>query len=179
MFYPEQGMTGNTTAWRALFIIVLVLGCWVGGCSVGPNFVRPKATVSPRWLEEGDPRVKTSAGSYPDWWKTFNDPVLDQLIDRAYRENLSLRMAGVRVLEARAQLGIATGSLYPQVQQASGSLQRFRTSETSPLASFLQILPSGPKIPSRRQAAFSNTGRTRSGSTPVGSSISGVNSGGA
>ena len=56
-------------------------------------------------------------GSYQDyrtWWKVFNDPTLDRLIETAYRENLNLRVAGVRVLAARAQLGIATGQLYPQ-----------------------------------------------------------------
>ncbi len=104
--------------WLALFIAVLL-----SGCSVGPNFVKPKAAVSPTWLDADDWRVKTGPAEYSNWWKAFNDPVLDRLIDQAYRGNLSLRVAGVRVLEARAQLGIAVGRLYPQAQQASGSLQ--------------------------------------------------------
>src|SRR5208337_4891858 len=58
-------------------------------------------------------------------------PVLDRLIDRAYRENLTIRIAGMRVLEARAELGIAIGRLFPQTQQASGSLQRVRISESA------------------------------------------------
>jgi NodT family efflux transporter outer membrane factor (OMF) lipoprotein len=101
---------------------------------VGPNFIRPKAAVSPTWLDADDQRVKTGPSEYSNWWKAFNDLVLDRLVERAYRENLSLRIAGVRVLEARAQLGIAIGGLYPQTQQASGSLQYNRISENAPLA---------------------------------------------
>ncbi len=115
---------------------------------VGPNFHRPKAAVSATWLEEADSRVKTTPADYRNWWKAFNDPVLDRLIDRAYRENLSLKIAGVRVLEARAQLGIAVGQLYPQTQQAAGSLQYNRISEHSPQASFQQSPSSSGLRPS-------------------------------
>ncbi|MDD4955094.1 MAG: efflux transporter outer membrane subunit, partial [Candidatus Omnitrophica bacterium] len=70
-------------------------------------------------------------GDYRSWWKTFNDPVLDSLIDKAYKENLSLRMAAMRVLEARTQLGIAQGELFPQTQTISGSLQKERLSKNA------------------------------------------------
>ena len=56
------------------------------------------------------------------WWRDFNDPVLDQLIDEAQRVNPNVRTAGLRIMEARAQLGIAGSTLYPQVQQATGEL---------------------------------------------------------
>ncbi len=120
----------------ALLITFLLLGC-----SVGPNFAKPKAAVAPAWLEADDWRVKTDPAEYKNWWKAFNDPVLDQLIDRAYHGNLSLRIAGVRVLEARAQLGIFIGRLYPQTQQASGSLQEIRTSERSTLGAIVGSSP--------------------------------------
>jgi NodT family efflux transporter outer membrane factor (OMF) lipoprotein len=99
------------------------------GCTVGPNFQRPKASVSANWQETGDPRVSTASATYRGWWKALNDPVLDRLIERAYRENLSLRQAGVRVLQARAQLGVAVGEIFPQTQQAIGSVQYNRTSD--------------------------------------------------
>ena len=54
--------------------------------------------------------------------KAFADPVLSQLIDIAYQNNYNLKIAGLRVLQARAQLGIAVGYLYPQVQQANGGV---------------------------------------------------------
>jgi len=123
------------THWQALFVLALLLS----GCMLGPDFTRPPTKVSQTWLEASDQRVKTEPAEYTDWWQVFNDPVLDQLIARAYRENLSLKIAGVRVLEARAQLGIAAGGLFPQTQQAYGSLQYNRTSEQSPQAGALPV----------------------------------------
>ena len=114
----------------ALIIVFLLSGCF----KVGPDFQRPESLVSPDWIEAGDERVRNGSADYRGWWKVFNDPVLDGFIDRAYRENLTLRIAGIRILEARAQLGIAIGSIFPQTQQASGSVERIRTSESSALA---------------------------------------------
>jgi NodT family efflux transporter outer membrane factor (OMF) lipoprotein len=121
---------------RSLCLSLLMINFLLFGCTVGPNFIRPDAEVSPNWMEVGD-RVKNEPADYRNWWHVFNDQVLDRLIDRAYRENLSLRIAGVRILEARAQLGIATGELYPQNQQAFGFFQYDRTSERAPLANLI------------------------------------------
>jgi outer membrane protein TolC len=55
------------------------------------------------------------------WWTVFNDPVLTTLVETAYRQNPSLRAAGVRVLEAQARRGIAIGELFPQQQEAFGA----------------------------------------------------------
>ncbi len=103
---------------------------------VGPDFVRPETKVLPDWLEAQDRRITGGPVDLHAWWRVFDDPALDRLIDNAYRQNLPLRIAGVRVLEARAQLGIAIGGLFPQAQQAFGSLQYNRTSEHSPQALF-------------------------------------------
>jgi NodT family efflux transporter outer membrane factor (OMF) lipoprotein len=90
----------------------------------------------PNWLEvTGYKQVSAKGDDYRDWWKSFNDPVLDNLVRAAYQQNLPLRVAGVRVLGARAQLGYATGQLYPQVQQATGALEKKRASEKGPLYS--------------------------------------------
>ncbi len=99
------------------------------GCLIGPDFKRPEVAVSDSWLESKDRRVSVESATNRNWWTTFDDPVLNRLVERAYRENLSLRQAGVRVLQARAQLGIASGSIFPQTQQAIGSVEYFRTSD--------------------------------------------------
>ena len=57
----------------------------------------------------------------PQWWLVFNDPVLDQLVELARQQNNNLEIAGLRILEARAQLGVAQGSQFPQTQIAAGS----------------------------------------------------------
>lgn len=134
-----RGIMNRDALWTALIVVALLLS----GCTkVGPDFVRPEATVSPNWLEVEDKRVNNGPVNYRNWWQVFNDPVLDRLIDQAYREKLDLRTAGVRVLEARAQLGIAAGDLYPQTQQASGSVQYNRISEHSPQAALSQAASS-------------------------------------
>ena len=56
------------------------------------------------------------------WWRMFNDPVLNELVETARRENPTLRIAGLRILESRAVLGIASSNRYPQLQQASGAV---------------------------------------------------------
>ncbi|MDM0081688.1 efflux transporter outer membrane subunit [Variovorax sp. J31P179] len=100
----------------------------LGACTtVGPDFQRPAVPWLPDWkggsLEAvADGPRPTSAGQLQAWWRTFNDPVLDQLVAEAQRVNPNVRTAGMRIMEARAQLGIAGSTLYPQVQQATGEL---------------------------------------------------------
>ena len=110
--------------------VALILFSLLAGCvKVGPDYTRPEVKVAPQWMESGDSRVKNEPADYRNWWRVFNDPALDRLIDRAYRENLSIRIAGVRVLEARAQLGIAFKGLFPQDVPITGSLQYNRISQ--------------------------------------------------
>jgi NodT family efflux transporter outer membrane factor (OMF) lipoprotein len=101
---------------------------------VGPDFLRPSTKVSEQWIEADNPHLENAPATYREWWKAFNDPVLDDLIQSAYQQNLSLQLAGVRVFEARALLGIAIGEFFPQAQQALGATTYNRISETSPTA---------------------------------------------
>jgi NodT family efflux transporter outer membrane factor (OMF) lipoprotein len=115
----------------ALLSAVLVLG----GCTVGPDFVRPEAKVNENWNEKGDARVRQTAVDQ-QWWKAFQDPTLDQLIQLAYQQNLPLQITGLRIMEARAQLGIALGRQYPQLQEAFGSAAQVGLSQNTPNSSF-------------------------------------------
>jgi NodT family efflux transporter outer membrane factor (OMF) lipoprotein len=125
-------MNYKTCRTFSLVLLLLASGC----LKVGPDFAKPDATVMSNWLEAGSyKQVSTKAEDYRDWWRSFNDPVLDKLIQTAYQQNLPLRIAGVRVLAARAQLGVAVGSLYPQSQQGTGAATKTHPSQTSPLAS--------------------------------------------
>ncbi|MDD1640277.1 MAG: efflux transporter outer membrane subunit [Methylococcaceae bacterium] len=91
-----------------------------GGCMVGPNFVKPEGNLAENWSGEGDPRVMTQTAVDKLWWKVFKDPTLDQLIQLAYQQNLPLQIAGLRILESRARLGVAIGRQYPQQQEVFG-----------------------------------------------------------
>ena len=76
------------------------------------------------------------------WWRLFDDPVLNGLIETAKQQNPSLRIAGLRILESRAQLGIATSNRYPQSQQASGDVDYVNTQESGGIGANDQSLTS-------------------------------------
>jgi len=90
-------------------------------CAVGPDFKKPQAAVAEKWGAANDARVASQRTADAQWWKSFNDPALDHLIELAYRQNLPLQVAGLRIVEARARLGVVSGRIYPQTQEAFGN----------------------------------------------------------
>jgi NodT family efflux transporter outer membrane factor (OMF) lipoprotein len=112
--------------------VLLTLAC--SGCMVGPDYQSPSAPVAVKFLEANQPSVDTKTQEYETWWRVFHDPVLDQLIKIAYGQNLGLVAAGTRVLQARAELGVAIGDFYPQSQQATSSIIYARPSHADPTA---------------------------------------------
>src|SRR5437868_1005463 len=123
---PRQGPSGPALRFRPWLGFVIPLCC--AGCLVGPDFSAPSAPVAEKWLEANNPSVDTRNQEYRDWWSVFRDPVLNRLIEIAYNQNLTLVSAGTRVLQARAELGVAIGEFYPQVQQGNGSVTYIRPS---------------------------------------------------
>jgi NodT family efflux transporter outer membrane factor (OMF) lipoprotein len=99
----------------------MLLGLLVACKAVGPDFEKPEVEMSVAWVEQDDNGIETSPINQPQWWRVFNDPVLDQLVETAWKQNNSLEIAGLRVLESRAQLGIAQGNQYPQSQLSAGN----------------------------------------------------------
>src|SRR5271157_301822 len=140
-------------------VVLLNSGCgimtgprqWIhNGFKVGPNYGRPPAPVAAEWIQANDPSVQNH--HLQDWWQVFGDPTLDALIVTAYEQNPNLRVAGTRVLEARAGQAIAVGNIFPQTQQATGSYSRYNLNSNMPIIGpILTLFP-----PSQRSAAFSN-----------------------
>ena len=105
-------------------VVLLMWGMTLlsSGCmKVGPDFTTPPAPVADSWTAPDDRQLTARPDAHEEWWTVFNDPILNQLIAEASQQNPTLQIAGLRILEARAQLGIATGSLYPQQQQVGAS----------------------------------------------------------
>jgi NodT family efflux transporter outer membrane factor (OMF) lipoprotein len=104
-----------------------ILALTVSACAtLGPDYAEPDVA----WLNDWQPALYGTVVSDLEtkqaeelrfWWTLFNDPALNNLMAAAHRQNLNLQIAGLRILEARAQLGIAGSALYPQLQQLSGS----------------------------------------------------------
>lgn len=107
------------------------LGSWChNGFKVGPQYRRPCAPVAGDWIDSYDERVELDLPRTNDWWQVFSDPILDDLIAQSYAGNLTLRAAGMRVVQARAIRGIAAGDLFPQAQQLSADYVHTQQSRT-------------------------------------------------
>lgn len=98
-----------------LSVMLAVLS--LSACSVGPDYQAPKP-VTPASFNS----IKSDSGSNPqatvtnpNWWKSFNDPQLNSLIDRAIAGNLSLQQAVLRIAGSRQQLNQARGAWFPSV----------------------------------------------------------------
>ena len=104
----------------------------LSACAVlGPDYQEPEVS----WLDEWQSNLYGQVGNTSDqyhfdlqfWWYLFDDDVLNQLIETVKKENPSMQIAGLRILESRAALGIAGSSLYPQIQQLNGSVNYVNT----------------------------------------------------
>lgn len=104
----------------------------ISACAVGPDYQRPDVDVSEEWTEM---RAAELVDNVPDapasWWQVFNDPLLDEFVNEAYRQNLDVETAGLRIIEARAALGISLGNRFPQQQDVRGGVTRTGVSENS------------------------------------------------
>jgi NodT family efflux transporter outer membrane factor (OMF) lipoprotein len=120
---------------RIIWSLVAAMGLSLAGCTgmrdyvhngfkVGPDYCPPAGPVAGHWIDAYDSHLRGDTGGLCRWWTVFRDPTLNQLIAHACRQNISLKEAGFRILEARAQRGIAAGGLFPQSQTATGGAER-------------------------------------------------------
>jgi len=108
----------------------ILLSLSVTGCTVvGPDYQPPVGPDFPeQWnATEAEAESIRAAG----WWTLFNDPVLSELIERGARQNLGVEAAGLRIVQARAALGISDALIFPQQQQVSGNLSKVYQNEHS------------------------------------------------
>jgi len=109
----------------------------LSGCTVGPDFEVPEAPVEPSWYQEEREGLTPAGPDLVAWWQIFNDPILNHLVETAHRQNNNLEIAALRVLEARAQLGISTGLQWPQSQVAVGDAAYISPTEpNAPVSNF-------------------------------------------
>lgn len=128
----ERQLWKNCGGIIATSLFVVIIGLILSSCApVGPNFVKPEIDGAQKWSETATAELPTSKPELKKWWQVFNDPVLNTLVERARKNNNTAEIAGLRVLEARAQLGIATGTFYPQSQIASGDATYISTPDNT------------------------------------------------
>lgn len=124
-------VTFSRTIFRSLgrwtWLLVALLAA-ATGCKVGPNYMKPAVPLKAEWTQAGHPKFCGEPNDLCVWWNHFNDPQLNYLVHAAFDQNLTLRQAGMRIEEARAQRGIARGNFFPQTQQIFGTYSKSRTS---------------------------------------------------
>lgn len=120
-------------------IAALLTACILSGCEVGPNYQRPKTAVPQAFGNYAKPATRPAATTRPvlaiDWWKTFGDPELDSLIERALQSNLDLKLAEARLREARAREAFANGGFYPTLNANAGYSHQRMSTNAQPFAS--------------------------------------------
>jgi NodT family efflux transporter outer membrane factor (OMF) lipoprotein len=114
-----------------LFLLAIFL---LGGCTVGPNYVRPKAEVPGDYKESNDWKVaQPSAEAIKGkWWEVYQDPLLNTLEEKIDVSNQSLKAAQAQFLQARAAVRISRSFLFPTVA-ADPAIARERFSQNRPL----------------------------------------------
>jgi len=100
-------------------LLVLVAGC-ASIPSVGPNYHPPQTAGSTNWSELQLGGTTNSPVHIVEWWKTFADPELDSLVERAVKANYNLRLAVGRLHEARATVSGAKWDFTPTVGSSAG-----------------------------------------------------------
>ncbi|HEY1922214.1 MAG TPA: efflux transporter outer membrane subunit [Tepidisphaeraceae bacterium] len=111
---------------RALILPLALLSLW--GCAVGPDYKQPDMKSPDHYQEiEAATRPTTRGASqqairpdYIGWWKTLNDPMLNNLIDRAVENNPDVLAAEARIREARGNHGIQASGFFPDVSGQGG-----------------------------------------------------------
>jgi multidrug efflux system outer membrane protein len=99
--------------------IITIMSLFIlAGCAIGPNYRRPEITSPPAWMVDMKQAQDTAN---TEWWKQFDDPVLDELISTALRENYDLRVATARVEEYYGRYGATRSELFPQVGYDGGA----------------------------------------------------------
>jgi multidrug efflux system outer membrane protein len=93
-------------------MVVALLCLAVSGCTVGPDYVRPAVEVPEAWRIDYPKAVEVANSK---WWEQFGDPVLNELIETALRDNLDVRVAAARVDQFIGAVMSSRSQLFPQI----------------------------------------------------------------
>jgi len=154
---------------RCASTAILLSGCLLPGCAVGPDYRAPSPELPEGWHEGAAKGIGEGEANVQEWWRVFQDDALSSLIRRAAEGNLDLRLAVLRIREARALRGIAAGELLPSLA-GQGAWQRSRASANG-------LLGGGVEVPGKGEQFANTVTRGIAGSTlaqSLGTAVPGV-----
>jgi multidrug efflux system outer membrane protein len=96
---------------------LVLLARMLAACTVKPDYVSPNVARPSNWTEHTatPAEIVRTNHELKQWWTSFNDPTLDRLVDVALTGNIDLKIAGQRLIEARAARVIAASADCPQI----------------------------------------------------------------
>ena len=102
--------------------MVLVFSFALGGCiKMGSDYRRPDTNIQVPASYQHTPTETVMPEPDDQWWRVFNDPELNQLVEEVLKNNLDIKRATAAVLEVRAQLVQTRADRFPKVDvQAQG-----------------------------------------------------------
>lgn len=123
--------------WKTLLISLGAFG--MASCTLGPDFMRPftKAETINSYINSPE---NDSAQSMGRWWEDIDDPHLDEYVDQLLSENLQLKQAGERVIQAQTRVRSARGSYYPTIGANASGARNFTPGQSG--SSFDEFLSS-------------------------------------
>ncbi len=109
-------------------LLVSITFLILSGCTiVGPDYKKPELELPDNWRIEPD---NSAAIVELQWWKNFNDPVLNELIITALHNNQDIRIAAARVTEYAARVDIVRAGFYPQIGYSGNANRNQLSRET-------------------------------------------------
>jgi len=115
----------KTMNWARLATLTVAL--ILAGCATVPEIDPATIPATPVAFKEGDGKwtrvAPAEARPRGEWWKAFGDPVLDDLVARAERNNTELQVAAARLLQARALVKATDSERMPQVGLGAGAVR--------------------------------------------------------
>lgn len=136
----------NRNASRFTPTVLALLPLLLSGCSLAPDYQRPKIETPSAWKGAGQTdQAGQSAEIARAWWKNFGSAELDDLMQRALADNPDLLAQIQRVEQARAALKIAGAPLLPSADGSAGAT-RTRTNPAEGRTSLATSLQAGANI---------------------------------
>ena len=114
-------------------LAALLSGAALAGCMVGPDYVKPSTPVAGTpgggKFDASAPDTSVDQPLPPQWWKLYNDPALNDLIQDALAHNKTLLQSAANLVQARAALSEARSARTPGTQFSAGA--QYGVSNTS------------------------------------------------
>lgn len=93
-------------------LLATFLAVFLAGCTVGPDYQRPTVQSPNAWRID---YPKATEVANTKWWEQFGDPVLNELVETALRENLDIQIAAARIDQFIGALTSTRSQLFPQI----------------------------------------------------------------